>query len=53
MLVINPDDDLAEQTPRARPLVQRGEFVDLPYKHGMLDIHTGEIAKIVNRFLNQ
>jgi len=50
--LLNPDDDLAEQTPRAAPLLKNGRIHDLPYSHGMLDAHTAEIAAILRQFLD-
>lgn len=52
ILLLNPDDDLAEQTPRAVPLLKNGRIHDLPYSHGMLDAHTAEIAAILRQFLD-
>ncbi len=52
ILLLNPDDDLAEQTPRARSLMANGQIHDLPYSHGMLDAHTAEIGQIVRQFLD-
>lgn len=53
VLVLNPDDDLAEQTPRAEALVRRGRVQRLPgYSHGMLDIHSAEIGGILREFLD-
>jgi pimeloyl-ACP methyl ester carboxylesterase len=52
ILLLNPDDDLAGQTPRARPLLSNGQIHDLPYSHGMLDAHTAEIGQILRQFLD-
>ncbi len=52
ILLINPDDDLVEQTPRAAPLLTNGQMIDLPYSHGMLDAHTEEIGQILRGFLD-
>ncbi|MCH8182920.1 MAG: alpha/beta hydrolase [Proteobacteria bacterium] len=53
VLVLNPDDDLAEQTPRAEALLRSGRVRRLPgYSHGMLDVHTAEIGGILREFLN-
>lgn len=53
VLVLNPDDDLAEQTPRAEALLRSGQVRHLPgYSHGMLDIHTVEIGRILRNFLD-
>lgn len=52
ILLLNPNDDLAIQTPRALALMQRGRQHDLPrYSHGMLDTHTAEIAAVLRVFL--
>lgn len=51
ILVLNPDDDLALQTPRVQGLMKNGRIYDLPYAHGMLDAHTAEIAAILREFL--
>jgi pimeloyl-ACP methyl ester carboxylesterase len=52
VLLLNPDDDLAEQTPRAGPLLNNGRIHDLPYSHGMLDAHTAEIGGVLRQFLD-
>ena len=53
ILLLNPNDDLAIQTPRALPLMQRGRQHDFPrYSHGMLDTHTAEIAAVLRGFLS-
>ncbi|MEQ8246154.1 MAG: alpha/beta hydrolase [Alphaproteobacteria bacterium] len=52
ILLLNPDDDLAEQTPRAAPLLANGRIHNLPYSHGMLDAHTAEIGQILRQFLD-
>ncbi len=53
VLVLNLDDDLAEQTPRAEALLRSGQFRHLAgYSHGMLDIHTVEIGGILRKFLD-
>ncbi len=52
ILLLNPDDDLALQTPRAAPLLANGRVHDLPYSHGMLDAHTTEIGQILRQFLD-
>lgn len=52
ILLLNPNDDLAIQTPRALALMQRGRQHDFPrYSHGMLDTHTAEIAAVLRGFL--
>ena len=55
ILVLNPEDDLWDQTPRIKPLLtQEGSrFLDLPgWAHGFLDIKTVETAEIVRGFLD-
>ncbi len=52
ILILNPEDDLWEQTPRAKPFLKNGRIHDLPgWTHGHLDMHTEEMAKIVRAFL--
>ena len=54
-MVLNPEDDLWDQTPRIKPLLtQEGSrFLDLPgWAHGFLDIKTVETAEIVRGFLD-
>ena len=52
VLVLNPEDDLYEQSKRAADLIQKGRVHDLPgFGHGMLDTRTDEIATIVREFL--
>ncbi|MDX2222926.1 MAG: alpha/beta hydrolase [Rhodospirillaceae bacterium] len=54
VLVLNPQDDLWEQTPRAKPYLNAQSRVhDLPgWTHGMMDAHTAELAAIVRQFLD-
>ncbi|MBL8630971.1 MAG: alpha/beta hydrolase [Rhodospirillaceae bacterium] len=54
MLVLNPQDDLWEQTPRAKPYLNaQSRIHDLPGRtHGMMDGHTVEIATVVRGFLD-
>ena len=55
ILVLNPEDDLVEQTARIKPLLHHPEsqFVDLPgWAHGFLDVKTEEAATIVRQFLD-
>lgn len=52
ILILNPEDDLWELTPRAKPFLKNGRIHDLPgWTHGHLDMHTEEMADIVRRFL--
>ena len=51
-LVLNPEDDLHEQTLRAQSLIANGRMHELPgWGHGFLDIHTNKAATIVRDFL--
>ncbi|MFK7831312.1 MAG: alpha/beta fold hydrolase [Congregibacter sp.] len=52
ILILNPEDDLWEMTPRAEAFLRNGRIHNLPgWTHGHLDSHTGEMAEIVRRFL--
>lgn len=52
ILVLNPEDDLWELTPRAKPFLKNARIHDLPgWTHGHLDAHTEEMAAIVRAFL--
>jgi pimeloyl-ACP methyl ester carboxylesterase len=52
ILILNPEDDLWELTPRAKPFLNNGRIHDLPgWTHGHLDAHTEEMAEIVRAFL--
>ena len=56
ILVLNPEDDLVEQTARIKPLLHHpdSEFVDLPgWAHGFLDMKTEETAALVRRYLDK
>jgi pimeloyl-ACP methyl ester carboxylesterase len=51
--VLNPDDDLAANTPRAAPLLRDGRVLDLPgFTHGFLDTRTVEAARLVRELLD-
>ncbi len=55
VLVLNPEDDLVEQTRRAAPLLRNGRVLDLPketFGHGMFVTHTEDVAQIVRDFLD-
>lgn len=53
ILILNPEDDLWEYTPRAIPLMKNGRVHDLPgWTHGFLDAHTNEVATLVRDFLD-
>ncbi len=50
--VINPDDDLAEQTPRIIPYLNNGEVLEQPqWGHGFLDADTATAVKVIKRAL--
>ncbi len=55
ILILNPEDDLWEQTRRIKPLLTQdgSKFMDLPgWAHGFLDVKTAETAAIVREFLS-
>ena len=55
ILVLNPEDDVWEITPRAKTLLQHPEshIHDLPgWSHGFLDLKTQETAALVRGFLD-
>ena len=54
ILVLNPQDDLWEQTPRAKPYLNaQSRIHDLPGRtHGMMDSHTVDVANVVRGFLD-
>ena len=55
IMVLNPEDDLWEQTPRIKPLLQHpdSQFHDLNgWAHGFLDLKTEEAATLVRQFLD-
>ena len=55
ILLLNPEDDLVEQTPRFQPLMRHPDsrMVDLPgWAHGFLDLKTAETAELVRDFLD-
>jgi pimeloyl-ACP methyl ester carboxylesterase len=52
VLVLNPEDDLYEQSKRAADLIQKGRVHDMPgFGHGMMDTRTKDVAAIVREFL--
>jgi pimeloyl-ACP methyl ester carboxylesterase len=56
IMVLNPEDDLWEQTPRIKPLLRHpdSQFHDLRgWAHGFLDLKTEEAATLVRQFLDQ
>jgi pimeloyl-ACP methyl ester carboxylesterase len=53
ILVLNPQDDLWEFTPRAKAYLKNGRIHDLPgWSHGFLDVKTVEAAAIIRTFLD-
>ena len=53
VLVLNPEDDLVEQTRAGVPLMNTATLHELPgWGHGFLDLHTAETAQIVRGFLD-
>jgi hypothetical protein len=53
ILVLNPDDDLADITPRVNELLLNGGILDLPhYSHGFLDAHPEQVADLLCAFLD-
>ena len=53
VLVLNPDDDLHQQTQRAEPILQNGHIKPLPgWGHGFLDLHSAEAADLLRDFLD-
>jgi pimeloyl-ACP methyl ester carboxylesterase len=52
VLVLNPDDDLAVQTPRGLPLLRNARQIDLPGGHGFLDTMTDAVAVMLREFLD-
>ena len=54
VMVLNPDDDLYEQTLRAEGTMGRGFIKELPeWGHGFMEIHTTEATKILKDFLDE
>jgi len=52
ILVINPNDDLVQQTLRGMPLIRSGRKVDLPdHSHGFMDTIPQEFGRILREFL--
>ena len=53
LLILNPEDDVWEVTPKAAPFIQNGHIHDLPgWTHGFLHIHAVETAAVVRKFLD-
>ena len=54
ILVLNPADDLRDQTLRAGPLMQNGTILDIaPLSHGMFDDSTEQVAGFLKDFLDR
>ena len=53
ILVLNPGDDLRDQTLRAEPFLQNGSILDIaPLSHGMFDDSTDQVAALLENFLD-
>ncbi len=53
IVVINPNDDLVEQTPRIKPLLQNGTVLEKPdWGHGFLDAMTADAVATVKAALS-
>jgi pimeloyl-ACP methyl ester carboxylesterase len=53
VLIVNPEDDLVEETRRAPALLKNGRLLDLPGRaHGFMDQMTEEFVTILAEFLN-
>lgn len=53
VLILNPQDDLWDYTPRAAPLLRNGRVHGLPgWNHGFLDARAAETADLVRGFLD-
>ena len=56
IMVLNPEDDLWEITPRVKPFLKHPEshVHDLPgWGYGFLDVKTAEVGKLARAFLDQ
>ncbi|MDX2143811.1 MAG: alpha/beta hydrolase [Rhodospirillaceae bacterium] len=54
VLILNPQDDIWEFTPRAKKYLRNGRIHDLPgWSHGFLDVKTQEATTIVGGFLDE
>jgi pimeloyl-ACP methyl ester carboxylesterase len=52
VLILNPQDDLWDFTPRAMPFLKNGRIHNLPgWSHGFLDVKTIETAALLRGFL--
>jgi pimeloyl-ACP methyl ester carboxylesterase len=53
VLIVNPADDLAEQSPRGLPLLHNGRFLDLPdHAHGFIDVMPQRFGEHLRAFLD-
>jgi pimeloyl-ACP methyl ester carboxylesterase len=53
ILILNPQDDIWDFTPRAKAYLKNGRIHDLPgWSHGFLDVKTAETASLVRGFLD-
>lgn len=51
--LINPNDDLYEQTPRTVSYLNNGELIDRPqWGHGFLESQAADVARCISKFLN-
>ena len=54
ILVLNPNDDLVEQSRRAEGVMQNGRIHELPdWGHGFLDLHTDKACALIRDFLDR
>ncbi len=54
LLVIRPRDDLWEATQRAKALVPDAQWVEMPdYGHGVFEVAAGELAELIDGFLDE
>jgi pimeloyl-ACP methyl ester carboxylesterase len=53
ILIVNPNDDLVQYTPRAERYLRNGRMLHRPdWGHGFLDLHTAEFGRIVREFVD-
>jgi len=53
VLIVNPADDLAEQSPRGLALLKDGRFLDLPHHaHGFIDVMPQRFGEELRAFLD-
>lgn len=55
VLVLNPEDDLAQVTPRVRSVLgERSQYLDLPgWSHGLLQVRAFELAQLLRDFFDR